>query len=279
MVIISEHRTKKSLWQKISIFAVVVAVAAFAVQTIRQKTNNTSIPVLPSGSEGLLSLPFAKGTNVRIAEGWLYSAQEQQIHGRKVHYSIDFAAERGTPVYAAADGLAVASFDTEEDGKYQDKTIGFGYGRFVQVWNAETGLFAIYAHLETIAPTISYEEPTHTELGWKPLLPKSAEEIKEHQSTPIKKGDLIGYVGDSGLTWGYTETPQNRPDPAKFPSWDETHLHFEVFRYNAAGEKEAFDPYGLYAAADKYTINAVGTNSLWEIGENGLPRYAGRAGQ
>lgn len=269
---IAEYRAPVSIWKIVSLVIVIGAAGILGGKTLLRTAKQPKPPV--ANTAAFLKLPFATDVQAQVVEGWLYSKEEQQIHGRKIHHGIDFSAPRGTPVYAAADGLAIASFDTEEDGKWQDKRIGFGYGRFVQVWNPTSQLFIIYSHLETVSPDIYYEEPTHTELGWKPLLPKSGQEMAEHQNTTIKKGELIGYVGDSGLTWGYTETPTNRPDPRQFPSWDETHLHFEVFRYKTSGEKESFDPYGLYAAFTQYAVSRSSENSLWESGESGQILYS-----
>ncbi len=225
----------------------------------------------PDNPEAFLTLPFKDGAEFRVAEGWLYSDEERKIHGRTIHNGIDFAAPRGTPVYAAADGLAIASFDTEADGTWQGKQIGFGYGRFVQVYHPETDSFTLYSHLESFALSISYEQPLRSKFGYEPVLPKTKAEVEQHQTTPIKKGDLIGYVGDTGLTWGYAETPTQRPDPEQFPSWDEPHLHFEVFSYED-GQKVSYDPYGIYRQASQYNSGSVIGETLWFLDENNQPR-------
>ncbi len=251
----------------------VIAIVLVSQVFIWNQNRSQAVPNQDDRPKAFLTLPFKEGTNFQIAEGWLYSGEERKMHGRKVHYGIDFAANRGTPVYAAADGLAIASFDTEEYGKWQDKKLGFGYGRFVQVWNPDTKSFMIYAHLETIAPNIYYEKPAKNGIGWKPSLPKSKEEVETHENTPIKKGDLIGYVGDTGLTWGYDETPKERPNPEQFPSWDETHLHFEVFNYDEEGQKVAYDPYGIYKQAVKYTDMQIPNTSLWLLDDKDKPYF------
>lgn len=252
-----------------SVIILVVLVLGIFRLSIWYDNNSRAVPSVSTQPSQFLLFPFREGVDVRLAEGWIYSDEEQKIHGRKIHYASDLAAPRGTPVYAAADGLAIASFDTQDDGEYQGKRIGFGYGRFVQVWSPETSTYTIYSHLEEIAPGIYYEEPTKTETGWVAELPISKEEAEEHESTPIKQGDLIGYVGDSGLTWGYEETPENRPNPTEFPSWDETHLHFEVFRYDSDGKKVAYDPYGIYEQAEKYGERIVTDRTLWLRNESG----------
>jgi len=79
----------------------------------------------------------------------------------------------------------------------------------------------------------------------------------------IRKGDLIGYVGDSGLSWGYEETFAGN-DTAHRPSWDETHLHFEIYTRNAQGTKQTrFDPFGHYSDAPAYAQFAPASTGLW----------------
>jgi murein DD-endopeptidase MepM/ murein hydrolase activator NlpD len=87
------------------------------------------------------------------------------------HQGVDFAASWGTPVRAAADGRVVAA---EWRG---------GYGRQVKV-NHAGRLATSYSHL--------------SEMVAKP-------------GTWVRRGQIIGYVGASGLATG-------------------PHLHFEVMR-------------------------------------------------
>ena len=83
--------------------------------------------------------------------------------------------------------------------------------------------------------------------------------------TWIKKGDLIGYAGDSGLTWGYKDYPK-RPDIKKYPSWDEVHLHFQEFARDKNGNKiEPRDPFNIYNTYQKYPkTKKEFKNTLWK---------------
>ncbi|MDP4210746.1 MAG: M23 family metallopeptidase [Bacteroidota bacterium] len=90
---------------------------------------------------------------------------------RKFHEGMDFTAPVGTPVYATADGTIA---EEGRDAGYGNKLLinhGFGY---------ET----LYAHLEQF----------NVRLGQK-----------------VKRGDLVGYVGNTGLSTG-------------------PHLHYEVHK-------------------------------------------------
>src|SRR5689334_4614678 len=92
-----------------------------------------------------------------------------------MHRGIDFGANRGTPVYAAADGQVSAA--------------GWagGYGRQVRLAHGG-GLGTSYSHLSQIV----------TEDG-----------------AMVRRGQLIGYSGSSGLSTG-------------------PHLHYEVYRNGVA---------------------------------------------
>lgn len=90
---------------------------------------------------------------------------------REFHPGIDLRAKIGTPVYATADGLV------EYAGFHKTS----GYGRLIII-NHNFGFKTIFGHLS---------------------------KIKVHQGDFVKKGDIIGYTGNSGLSNG-------------------PHLHYEI---------------------------------------------------
>ncbi|MBX2916846.1 MAG: M23 family metallopeptidase [Cyclobacteriaceae bacterium] len=90
---------------------------------------------------------------------------------KKMHTGIDFAATIGTPIYATADGV----IDKLE--------VSFsGYGKMIEIEHG-FGYRTRYAHMHGFAV---------------------------RQGQKVKRGDLIGYVGDTGLSTA-------------------PHLHYEVF--------------------------------------------------
>jgi murein DD-endopeptidase MepM/ murein hydrolase activator NlpD len=80
---------------------------------------------------------------------------------RKMHTGIDFAASIGTPIYATADGKVISV-----DVKFS------GYGKMVEIDHG-FGYRTRYAHMHEFA-------------------------VRSGQN--IKRGDLIGYVGNTGLS-------------------------------------------------------------------------------
>jgi len=90
---------------------------------------------------------------------------------KKMHAGIDFAAAIGTPIYATADGKV-----TSVDIKFS------GYGKLVEIDHG-FGYRTRYAHMHDFA-------------------------VRAGQN--VKRGDLIGYVGNTGLSTA-------------------PHLHYEVF--------------------------------------------------
>lgn len=89
------------------------------------------------------------------------------------HYGVDYAAARGTPVHATADGVVSSAGDRG------------GYGNLVEIQHPN-GYTTRYAHLSRIAPSAA-------------------------GGAAVRQGDLIGYVGMTGLATG-------------------PHLHYEVRR-------------------------------------------------
>lgn len=231
-------------------------------------------------------LPFAHGTDYLISEGWDYSDYERRVHGFLHHRAVDFATERGTPVYAPIKGYALASFHlafakgegevawtSAEARAYEGKFVGFGLGNFVQIYNPRSNIYVSLAHLEAASDSIPFFEPEPLEDGWNPtVLYQPAEEIVKI-ARYVQQGELVGYVGDSGCSWGYIEKPgQPRPNPAAHPSWDETHLHIEVYFRDDQGRKTTrLDPFGHYeGTAERYRIGIKeGRTSLWERDASG----------
>jgi murein DD-endopeptidase MepM/ murein hydrolase activator NlpD len=96
------------------------------------------------------------------------------------HWGVDFAAPYGTPVRAAADGVvAVSGWEN-------------GLGKTVRIAHAD-GIGSAYGHLSEIAPSV-------------------------REGGPVERGQVIGYVGSTGLSTG-------------------PHLHYEIQR-----EGEHVDP-------------------------------------
>ncbi len=220
-----------------------------------------------------LQLPL-KQKSIRITEGWFYSAKETKIHGFKIHTGIDFKVKRGKPVYASAEGWAMSSYHSfkvkNKDGslrKYKNKPLNNGMGFFVQIYHPQNKRYTQYGHLSKINKKIPFASPRKIKGNYHPysyrIDPKEMEKSKYY--TWVNKGELIGYVGDSGLTWGYKDYPK-RPDIKKFPSWDEVHLHFQEFTRDKNGNKtEPRDPFNIYSTYEKYPQKKKEfKNSLWK---------------
>jgi len=103
-----------------------------------QPVNNKDLTRMASGY-GMRSDPFTKA--------------------RKMHYGMDFTAPRGTPIYAAGDGVI-----TRADSN------SAGYGKHIRIDHGY-GYISLYAHM------YKYN-------------------VKKNQK--VKRGDLIGFVGSTG---------------------------------------------------------------------------------
>ncbi|MER9326561.1 M23 family metallopeptidase [Mesorhizobium sp. M0488] len=110
----------------------------------------------------------------------------------RIHKGVDWAAPVGTPIAAAFDGEITFQGD------------GGGYGNLLKIAHAN-GRETRYAHMQKFA-------------------------IASGVGTKVKAGDIVGYIGTTGLSTG-------------------PHLHFELYQNG-----EAIDPLGTVTAA------AVATN-------------------
>jgi len=82
---------------------------------------------------------------------------------RKMHYGLDFAAPKGTPIYATGDGVVK-----------NVKTVFGGYGKYVEIDHG-FGFVSRYAHMNDFS-------------------------VKKGQK--VKRGDQIGTVGNTGSSTG-----------------------------------------------------------------------------
>lgn len=132
--------------------------------------------LLPLKRPGVLALPVE---NAFITQ--LYGATKfaQRAYRSKTHTGIDFGAPLGTPIFAASDGV-VAAVDSNDRGTSRWQR--YQYGLYVVI-DHENNLSTLYAHLSKI--TVS-------------------------RGDRVKQGDLIGYSGNTGYSFG-------------------PHLHFTVY--------------------------------------------------
>lgn len=110
--------------------------------------------------------------NVKITSGFGYRTHPI-LHRRILHTGTDFGAKTGTPIYAAGDGIVLVA------GRYG------GYGNYIKIKH-DTTYETAYGHLS-----------------------KFAEGMKKFKK--VRRGDLIGYVGNTGRSTG-------------------AHLHFELIK-------------------------------------------------
>jgi len=116
--------------------------------------------------------PIKSSTKVRVTSP--YGERMHPIKKKMLfHKGIDIAAPKGTPIYAIADGVVKKRQDNHIEGK--------SYGRFLIIEHGDN-IVSLYSQMEGYA----------VKLGNK-----------------VNKGDLIGFVGTSGISTG-------------------PHLHFEI---------------------------------------------------
>lgn len=100
----------------------------------------------------------------RISSRYSMHRWEPILHIWRPHLGVDYAAPEGTPVWATADGVVI--FRGRDDG----------YGNLIELRHPK-GWQTRYAHLE----------------GFKRGL---------HVGSRVKQGEVIGYVGETGLATG-----------------------------------------------------------------------------
>lgn len=147
---------------------------------------------LPEARRGLLAWPINGAT---LTQNFGVTPYSEILYNGKPHNGIDIRAQIGTPVYAAEDGIVSGTGDT--DAFYRC----LSYGKWILIKHPNN-LATLYAHLSL---------------------------IKAVDGSEVKRGDLIGYSGDTGY--------------AKGP-----HLHFTVY----AADTVEFKPSSLPKSTCKF---------------------------
>ena len=132
-------------------------------QIIVQSRSLDEIAILAENKEKFLAcIPAIQPVNTedltRMASGYGYRT-DPFTKVRKFHFGMDFTAPRGTPIYAAGDGVVVRADNSAS-----------GYGNHIRIDHGY-GYVSLYAHL------YKYN-------------------VRANQR--VKRGDLIGFVGSTG---------------------------------------------------------------------------------
>jgi murein DD-endopeptidase MepM/ murein hydrolase activator NlpD len=152
-----------------------------------QSNSLDEIQALAEKKEELLAAiptiqPIKQEDLKRMASGYGWRTDPFTKKRRK-HYGMDFSAKRGTPVYATGDGI-VKRADNKSSG----------YGRHIRIDHG-FGYVSLYAHLNKY-------------------------NVKRGQK--VKRGQIIGYVGNTGRSVA-------------------PHLHYEIFK-----DKNKINPLNFY---------------------------------
>ncbi|MES1991978.1 MAG: M23 family metallopeptidase [Pseudomonadota bacterium] len=130
----------------------------------RYETNDGKVAFVDESGRGVVPMSLAAPIhNARMTSpfGWRV---HPVLKVRKFHNGVDFAAARGTPIYAAEDGMI--------------ETIGWrgNYGRFLKISHNDR-VATTYGHMSGFAKGL-------------------------HKGSHVKKGQIVAYVGSSGLSTG-----------------------------------------------------------------------------
>jgi len=176
---------------------------------IQSKSYDELTDMAKSKAEMMASIPAIQPVDSRKTRGGI-SGFGIRIHPiykiRKMHAGIDFTAPAGTPIYATG------------NGKVEAVGIDGGYGRRVVIDHGY-GYKTLYGHMSRFA-------------------------VKAGQE--VKRGDLIGYVGNSGSSTGphlhYEVHKNGKPvNPINFIYNDLTPAEYTAILELASQENQSFD--------------------------------------
>ncbi|MEO1652476.1 MAG: M23 family metallopeptidase, partial [Bacteroidota bacterium] len=121
-----------------------------------------------------------------------------EIRRNHFHAGLDVGVVVGTPVYAADDGYV-----------YRVKVSTYGYGRVIYIDHPRRKHRTVYAHLNRFNESIGdyVREKQYEQENFE------IELFPDSMAIPVRKGQVIGYTGNSGSSGG-------------------PHLHYEIRDWN-----------------------------------------------
>jgi murein DD-endopeptidase MepM/ murein hydrolase activator NlpD len=193
------------------IFAIDTTIRKLKARIEAQKKSYKELTNLVENKESLLAAtpaiqPVSNQDLNRIASGYGYRI-DPVYKTIKLHAGLDFAAPQGTPIYATADGtVKVSGFS---DG---------GYGNHVVI-NHGYGYETLYGHMVR---------------------------IKVRNGTKVKRGEVVGYVGNTGKSTGphcHYEVRKNgqKLDPVYFFYNDLSPQQFDQLLKQASASNQSLD--------------------------------------
>lgn len=240
---------------------------------------------------------------LRMTSGWFIAEDELGVIGDDFHDALDFEGPPcWTPILAIADGWAVASYqsgvarggaapfnpadpsnpetDWRDPINHKEGWLGFA-GLFVELQTnvripGYQNAVAQYFHLAAVNPRLTWLDPVRQEdtvtwdgkhvENWFPAPIRQSQEAIRAVATPVKRGDVIGWIGDTGINFGYNDRfdpehrivlPRNRQAN---PPWDpqgagvttpiafacQLHIEFYSGRSATFGKLNRFDGFDDY---------------------------------
>ena len=180
-------------------------------ELVIQSKSLDEIELLAKNNESLLTaIPAIQPVNSsdlkRMASGYGYRI-DPFTKKRTMHWGMDFSAKTGTPIYATGDGR-IARADAR----------AVGFGNHVRIDHG-FGYVSIYAHMDKIVV---------------------------RRGNRVKRGDLIGYVGNTGRSVAphlhYEIVKDGKKiNPINFYSGSLSPIEFEELVNQASQENQSLD--------------------------------------
>jgi murein DD-endopeptidase MepM/ murein hydrolase activator NlpD len=182
-----------------------------SVRTSFQDKSYVEITSMVKNKEKLLRAipaiqPVSNKNLSRVASGFGYRI-DPLYKDYRLHAGLDFTAPSGTPIYATADGVVqIAGFNTD------------GYGNKVVI-NHGFGYQTLYGHMAR---------------------------VKAKAGQSVKRGEVIGYIGNTGKSTGphchYEVIKRGmKVDPVYYFYNDLTPAQFDRILKAAAANKQSLD--------------------------------------